>query len=226
VTAARASQTKDAIKLFEAAHAMNGFHRDVLYNLSRLYLLDSAYGKGLPFARQLIAVDPSNPDNYQLLTIAYASIKKDYDAKTREAEAKAKLYGQRANAPRVAAAVVKANIDSAARINPVIKAYSDSAAKAVDSALKYNDMMTKLPAKVTFTEFTPTDAKTTIGGSVMNQTDAARSFNLKIEFIDKAGNVVATQDVAVGPVQPKAATSFTATGSGAGIVAFRYGPIS
>ena len=33
VTAARADQTKDAIKLFEAARAMNPYHRDVLYNL-------------------------------------------------------------------------------------------------------------------------------------------------------------------------------------------------
>src|SRR5262249_21608350 len=56
VTAARASQTKDAIKLFEAAKALNPSHRDVLYNLSRLYLLDSMYSKSLPTARQLVAV--------------------------------------------------------------------------------------------------------------------------------------------------------------------------
>jgi tetratricopeptide (TPR) repeat protein len=225
VTAARANQTKDAIKLFESAYKLNPYHRDVLYNLSRLYLLDSAYLKGLPFARQLISVDPSNPDNYQLMAIAYASIKKEYDARLKKLDSTAKLYGQRANAPRATAAVVRANIDSAAKLNPVIKAFQDSSAKSVDSAIKYNEIMMKLPARIQFTEFTPTEGKTTLGGSIVNQTDAARSFNLKIEFVDKAGNVVATQDVAVGPVQPQKAASFSATGTGAGIVAFKYAPI-
>ena len=49
-------------------------------------------------------------------------------------------------------------------------------------------MMQKLPARIAFTEFTPTDAKTSLGGSISNQTDAARSFAVKIEFLDKTGN--------------------------------------
>ena len=226
VTAAKASQTKDAIKLFEAARALNPSHRDVLYNLARLYLLDSAYTKSLPHARQLVSVDPSNPDNYQLLAIGYNQMQRDYANKHKAAEDKAKVYGQRANAPRASAAVVKANIDSAAKLNPVIKAYQDSSAKLVDSALKYNDLMQKLPARVAFSEFTPTDAKTTLGGTVTNNTAAARSFTFKIEFIDKSGNVVGSQDVNVGPVQPQKSASFTATATGAGIVAFRYNPIT
>jgi predicted Zn-dependent protease len=226
VTAARASQTKDAIKLFEAARALNPSHRDVLYNLSRLYLLDSAYTKALPNARQLVSVDPSNPDNYSLLAIGYNQMQRDYANKLKEAENKAKVYGQRANAPRASAAAVKANIDSAAKLNPVIKAYQDSSAKLVDSALKYNDVMQKLPAKVVFTEFTPSDAKTTLGGTITNNTDAARSFSFKVEFIDKSGNVIGSQDVSTGPVQPQKSAAFTATATGAGIVAFRYNPIT
>ncbi|HEX8943914.1 MAG TPA: tetratricopeptide repeat protein [Gemmatimonadaceae bacterium] len=225
VTAARADQNKDAIKLFEAARTMNPYHRDVLYNLARLYLLDSTYAKGIPVARQLIEVDPSNPDDYQLLAIAYASLQKSYSAKSKEYEAKARALGQRANASK-SSAVQKAALDSAVKLNPLIKAYQDSTKSAVDSAIKYQTAMTALPAKVVFTEFTPTDAKTTLAGSVANQTDAAKSFTLKIEFIDKAGAVVATQNVAVGPVQPHQSTSFTTSATGAGIVAFRYGPIS
>jgi tetratricopeptide (TPR) repeat protein len=225
VTAARTDQNKDAIKLFEAARTMNPYHRDVLYNLARLYLLDSSYTKGIPVARQLIAVDPSNPDDYQLLAIAYASMQKGYTAKSKEYEAKARALGQRANTSK-SAAVQKAALDSAVKINPLIKAYQDSTKFAVDSALKYQTAMTSLPAKVTFTEFTATDAKTTIGGTVANQTDAAKSFHLKIEFIDKAGTVVTSQDVSVGPVQPHQSAPFTATATGAGIVAFKYGPIS
>jgi len=225
VTAARTDQNKDAIKLFEAARAMNPYHRDVLYNLARLYLLDSTYAKGIPVARQLIEVDPSNPDDYQLLAIAYASLQKGYSAKSKDLEAKARAYGQRANTAK-SAAVVKAAVDSAAKLNPLIKVYQDSTKQAVDSAIKYQTAMTSLPAKIVFTEFTPSDAKTTIGGTVSNQTDAAKSFNLKIEFIDKAGTVVATQTVPVGPVQPHQSATFTTSATGAGIIAFRYAPIT
>ena len=51
VTAAKANQTKDAIKLFEAAKAVNPYHRDVLYNLARLYMLDSRIRAGHPVSR-------------------------------------------------------------------------------------------------------------------------------------------------------------------------------
>jgi len=226
VTAAKANQTKDAIKLFEAARAVNAYHRDVLYNLARLYLLDSAYMKGIPVARQLVAVDPSNPDNYSLIAIAYASMQKKYQATQKMYDSTAKALGKRANAPGVKAAAMKAIIDSAAKMNAFITAYGDSTKSAVDSALKYNDVQMKMPARVSFTEFTPTETKTTIGGSVSNQTDEAKSFTLKIEFVDKSGSVVATQEVPVGPIGPHKSTAFTATGTGAGIVAFRYAPIS
>jgi tetratricopeptide (TPR) repeat protein len=224
VTAARASQTKDALKLFEAARTLNPYHRDVLYNLARLYLLDSAYAKGIATARQLIAVDPSNPDNYQLMVLGYSGIKKDYDIRLKKADSVQKVFGQRANTSKNAA-VVRANVDSAARNNKVLVAYQDSSKVTVDSALKYNDLMLKLPARVAFNEFTPTDAKASIGGTITNQGDAAKTYAIKIEFLDKSGSVVNTQEVSVGPVQPKASGTFSATGTGAGIVAFRYAPI-
>ena len=226
VTAARASQIKDAIKLFESARTLNPSHRDVLYNLSRLYLLDSAYTKAMPYAQQLVTVDPSNPDNYQLVAIGYQSMQKDYANRLKDAENKSKTYGQRANAPRTTAAVQKANIDSAAKMAPVIKAYQDSTAKLVDSAVKYAELMQKLPVRVAFTEFTPSDAKTTLGGTFTNQTDKPCSATLKVEFVDKSGNAVGTQDVSVGPVAPQKSAPFSATATGAGIVAFRYKPIT
>jgi predicted Zn-dependent protease len=225
VTAARAQQNKDAIKLFQAAYNLNSQHRDVLYNLARLYVVDSQPRKALPVIRQLVANDPANPDDYQLMAFAYVSLQKEYAAKEKAYEAKAKELGQRANTSK-SASVQKAAIDSAARVNPLIKAYSDSAKAFVDSALKYNTTMTQLPLRVDFTEFTPTDAKTSIAGKITNQTDAAKTVTLKIQFVDKSGGVVASQDVPVGPIPPHSSAPFSATGTGAGIVAFKYGPIS
>jgi hypothetical protein len=223
VIAAKANQNGDAIQLFEAARKVNPYHRDALYNLARLYLLDSAYSKALPVARQLVALDPANSDNYQLLAIGYNSLYKGYNAKVREYDAKAKALGNVANNPKSKPAAVKAAIDSASKIiAPLQKAYADSAKTFVDSTLKYNGLMTSLPAKVTFAEFTPSEAKATIGGNVTNNTDAAHSYDLKVEFLDKSGAVVATQTVSVGPVQSKRSASFKTEAAGTGIVAFRY----
>ena len=221
VSAAQANQTQDAIKLFESAKVVNPYHRDVLYNLSRLYLLDSAYAKGIPLAKELIAVDPSNPDNYQLLAIAYASLKKTYDAKEKVLDSASKAFGKRANTSK-SPAVVRAAVDSAAKLAGPLKAYADSSRISVDSALKYNDILTKLPARVSFTEFTPGDAKATVGGNVLNQGEAEKTFTLHIQFLDKAGNAVTTQDVSVGPVAAHQSGTFKAEGTGAGIVAFKY----
>jgi tetratricopeptide (TPR) repeat protein len=225
VTAAKTNQAKDAIKLFEAARKVNPYHRDVLYNLARLYLLDSAYSQAIPVSRELISVDPSNPDNYQLLAIGYAAIQKGYGTKQKELDAKAKALGQRANTAKSQAAK-NAAIDSAARLDKQIKAYADTSKVYVDSALKYQTAMTTLPAKVVFNEFSPTDAKTTIGGSVQNLGDAAKAFTLKIDFLDKSGNTVTSQTVQVGPVDPKGSKTFKTEATGAGIVAFKYAPIT
>lgn len=228
VTAAKTGQNKDAIKLFEAARATNPYHRDVLYNLARLYLLDSAFDKGIPVARQLITVDPSNPDNYQLLAIAYASIQKGYTTKQKSYDEIVKALGRRANSGAAKGAALKAVIDSVPKVTKIVNAYADSAKINVDSALKYNTMMTSLPARVAFTEFTPAadGSKVTLGGTISNQTDAARPFTLKIDFVDKAGNVVSSQTVEVPSIDPKRSKPFKAEGTGAGIVAFRYAPIS
>jgi hypothetical protein len=48
---------------------------------------------------------------------------------------------------------------------------------------------------------------------------------MKIEFLDKSGNAVATQSVSVGPIAPGQSAPFHAEATGAGIVAFRYAPL-
>jgi len=134
--------------------------------------------------------------------------------------------GKRANDPKTSARAKAAIIDSVPKVQKLINAYADSIKPNVDSAIKYNNLMLNLPARVSFTEFTPGDGKVTLGGSVQNQTEAARPFTLKIEFLDKAGQVVNTQTVEVPAVGPKQAKAFKTEGVGAGIVAFRYAPIT
>ncbi|HEY4305921.1 MAG TPA: hypothetical protein VGM82_15730 [Gemmatimonadaceae bacterium] len=226
VSAAKANQNKDAIKLFEAARTANPYHRDALYNLARLYMLDSSYAQGIPVARQLVAVDPSNPDNYQLIAIAYAAQQKVLAMKQKAADSTARALGARANSAKATAAQKKAAIDSVPRVQKLIAVYNDSSKVMLDSALKYNSLITSIPAKVLFNEFSPSEGKVTLGGQVTNQTDAARSFTLKIDFLDKGGSVVSSQSVDVPAVDAHRAKPFKVEGTGAGIVAFRYAPIT
>jgi hypothetical protein len=170
-----------------------------------------------------MTVDPANSDNMQLYLIGWAAFQKEYLAKQKTWENKSKELGQKANATKVASAQ-KAYIDSAARITPVLKAYGDSAARAVDSALKYQGLMQSIPVRITFNEFTATDTKTTVGGSINNNTDAAKSYTFKVEFIDKNGAVIATQDVAIDQVGAHASKAFSATAAVPGVIAFRYSP--
>jgi hypothetical protein len=80
-----------------------------------------------------------------------------------------------------------------------------------------------------------------VGGTIGNNTTTARAFSFKIDFLDKAGNVVTTAAVTTKTIAPKVCqppdangevkcgkvttADFTATGTGAGIVAYRYGEI-
>src|SRR6202000_2317892 len=106
--------------------------------------LHSLYAQSFPVVLQLIAVDPSNPSNYQLMAYAYAGLRKHYDTIEKEYEARAQELGKGANTSK-SPAVVKAAVDSAARMSVFIKAYEDSTKTNLDSTLKYNALYTDFP---------------------------------------------------------------------------------
>lgn len=197
VSAARADQVADATTLFEAAYAKNPYHRDVLYNLGRLYVLDSNYTKAVPIIQRLVNVDPANPDNYRLLTIAFSGLSKYYSTQSK-----------------------------ATKVSATARAYNDSVRTTVDSALYYNQIADSLPARVAFTQFSPGEDKTTVGGTVTNATSSPQTYTLSVEFLDKTGTVVTKADTSIGPVPANGNANFEITGVGAGIVAFRYAPIA
>jgi tetratricopeptide (TPR) repeat protein len=210
VTAANANQTADATKLFEAAYKENPYHRDVLANLAIMYIQAEQHGKALEYVKRLVEVDPSNGENYRLFTHVYAGTQKRLMAANRE-------YGRKANAT-TNARLKKAYIDSATITNDSIKVVTDL-------ALKYNMMADSLPVKVTFSEFSTTDDQASIGGSIMNNSDASKSYTMKVEFLDKAGKVIAAQEANVGPVAGKSSGRFSVKAAGKGIAAFRYAPL-
>ena len=145
-----------------------------------------------------------------MFTIAYANEQKGFNEKIKSYNALAK----KAKLPKS----IKAYEDSA-------RFYFDSAKGVADSALKYNNIAEAFPVKLTFNEFSSQEDKSTLGGSIMNNTGQSQTYTVKVDFLDVTGKVVTSQTATVGPVAAGSSGRFTVTGTGAGIAAFRYAPL-
>ena len=211
VTAARAKLIGDATKLFEAAYQQNPYHRDILYNLAIMYLNSDQQEKAIPVINKLIAIDPSNGENYRLYTFAYADLQKKWAAINKRVVAQA-------NSTKNSIKLRKIYADSA-------KLSGDSVRAVTDLALKNNLLAENFPVKVTFSEFSTTDSSATLGGTVQNNTDQQQTYALKVDFLDKSGNVINSQTATVGPVAPQQSGTFRVSGKGSGVAAFRYAPL-
>ena len=74
VNAARSNKNADAVKLFEGTLAQNPWNRDALFNLAVTYLALEQNDKVSPVVTRLVAVDPANPENYNLGARAYLNL--------------------------------------------------------------------------------------------------------------------------------------------------------
>lgn len=182
VAATRGGHPLDAIKLLEAARLVNPYSRDALYNLALTYFGTDQPQKMFPIVKEIIAMDPSNPEDQLLSAFAYQSLYKT----TKDPKLK-RIY--------------------------------------TDSLVKYNSLAENGLVKVSVTDFIRGDKETTIGGTIENLGKTAKSYTLSLEFIDKTGAVVASQDVPVGPVAAKAMQKFKVTVPKGGVYGFRYKPL-
>ena len=80
-----AGNYKLAIDLMEQGQKKNPYLRPGLFNLANAYWKAGEFDKMLPVSRQLIGMDPDNPDNYQLAAIAFQGLgKAAADAKAKK----------------------------------------------------------------------------------------------------------------------------------------------
>ena len=70
--ATRLSRTPDALALFEAASKINPWARDYKYNYAAMLYDSKRADEMLPVLKDLVALDPSNPENYALFAFAFA----------------------------------------------------------------------------------------------------------------------------------------------------------
>lgn len=66
-----ANQFGPAVKLMDAAQTKNAWLRPGLYNATNVYWKANDFDRMLATAKKLVQIDPNNPDEHQLLALAY-----------------------------------------------------------------------------------------------------------------------------------------------------------
>ena len=95
-----------------------------------------------------------------------------------------------------------------------------------DSIVKYSTLADNMTTDVTIEEFTARPTKATIDGQIANMdAKATKNYEIKFEFLDKDGKVVATKSATVGEVGPTSAKAFKVEVEAPGITWFRYAPV-
>jgi len=95
-----------------------------------------------------------------------------------------------------------------------------------DSLIYFNNQSENAPVKVSVREFTRRPDGTVFVGSIQNLGKAAKTYSLTVEFLDKAGNVVATETTSVGPVAANASQDFRITSTRGSVYGYRYKPVT
>jgi hypothetical protein len=104
---------------------------------------------------------------------------------------------------------------------------SDAAKKksANDSVLFYLDKQAKTNPRVDITLAQKSANSYSVQGTVNNEGSATASWTMKLELLDVTGAVVASKDVAIGPVDAGGNTTFSVKLDAPKAVAFRYAPL-
>lgn len=175
VLATASNRTADAVLFFGAASRKNPYSRDYLYNYAAM--LYEAHQPQLipPVVKQLVALDPSNPDNLMLYAYAY------------------KGFSDSAAVP-----LHRVQQDSAARYKKALpadkRAIRDSIAHyrgiqkvLVDTLNAWAKLADDMPHKLLFTSVDRLKDRTNVEGEIENRGKTPRVFTVELEFLGKDG---------------------------------------
>jgi len=232
VCMSRADLELEATLLFRGAFDKNPYHRDVLSNLAIVLLRQDHHDQALPLALRLVSVEPNNPDNIQLLVLAYAGIaQRSRSARVGPKTASpppATKGATKAPATKVPAAPAAPAAPAPPAAPKMSAATSDSLfniEKAyTDSAVSSNARRDSLQVRVSLSDFTTGKEKTVLQGSVrLSSTVTATEgeYTLKVDFLDVNGGVVVAQEAKVAVTNQRAGR-FKFEAVGPTILAFRY----
>jgi hypothetical protein len=174
------SRNEDAMKLYAGALEKNPNTRDALYFLSFMYYEAKRTAAMDSLTQRLVAIDPSNPDNYLMRAYAF------------------KLRADEEKDPARKAALIKQMNENSALEN-------------------------SMPHKLNVARFERRGERgAVLVGTIENRGKAAKSYTVKMEFLDMQGNVVETMTAEVASVAPGATGNFQMNPTKPGIAAYRY----
>jgi tetratricopeptide (TPR) repeat protein len=211
VAAARANKPADAAKLFEASLAQNPYSRDALFNLGLTYLSMDQNEKVVPVVTRLVALDPANPENYNLAARSFlAQAKAAKDAK--------KL-------PQVAA-FNDSTMQWYGRGNKLPVEVSFTQLNPTDKEMVIGGTVTDRRDKIDVAAETAAPVKGAKKGAApkaaAKPTFPPTPVTLKFEALDTKGNVVGSQSVTTEALSPGAKASFNLTIPAVNAAGFRY----
>lgn len=200
VLASRLNKADDALALFEGAVSRNPFARDALRNVAATYYGRDQFQKMFEPTRKLLAIDPNNYDAWMFN--AYA----------------AQGLMRAVKVPPAKKVMTPADQKAAAEARAQQKAWGDT-------LVKYQTIADGLPVKVDIVEFSRRAEGSTVSITVEEKGANGGTHEVVMEFVDAAGNVVATDTQSTGPLKKDEVKSLTFKGAGEKITAFRYKPV-
>jgi tetratricopeptide (TPR) repeat protein len=208
VNAARAEKAEDAAKLFAATLEQNPYNRDALFNLAVTYLTLEQNDKVTPIVTRLVAIDPGNPENYNLAARAYLAQGKAAQAKKNTA---------------VAAAYNDSTLAWYTRGNKLPVEVSLSEFTPTEKDLTLVGTVLDRRDKIDAASTTPAaKGKTAKGAKSAAPKFDPKPVTLTFEAIDKTGAVLGTQSVTTEALSPGKTANFRVVIPAANAVAYRY----
>jgi tetratricopeptide (TPR) repeat protein len=211
VNAARANRTADAAKLLEGTLAQNAYSRDGLFNLAVEYLALDQNEKVTPIVARLVAIDPGNPENFNLAARAYQA--RGRAAQSAKKTAEAKTWNDSTLAWYTKGAKLPVEV--------VFTEFSPSEKQLVVSGTVL-DRRDKIDAGLAEAAPTPARGAKGKGAKAAVPSFAPTPVTLRIEALDKAGTVLGTESITTEPLLPGKSATFHATIPSANAVAYRY----
>jgi predicted Zn-dependent protease len=208
VNAARSNKSADAAKLFEGTLAQNPYNRDALFNLAVTYLSLEQNEKVSPIATRLVAVDPGNPESYNLGARAYLSLAKA--AQTAKKTALSAAYNDSTLAWYTKGNKLPVEV-TFTEVSP-----SESRIILGGTVLDRRDKMDG-DAPVARPVKGKAPAKPAAPKNV-----SPKAVTLKFEALDKTGAAIGSETVTTEPLTPGKSAKFTAKITAPNAVAYRY----
>jgi tetratricopeptide (TPR) repeat protein len=207
VNAARSNKQADAAKLFEATLVQNPWSRDALFNLAVTYLALEQNDKVSPIVTRLVAVDPGNPENYNLGARAYLSLAKS---------------AQTAKKTAVAAAYNDSTLAWYTKGNKLPVEVTFTEVSPSESQLVIGGNVLDRRDKVDADAASARPAKGKAPAQAAAKSTSPKPVTLKFEALDKSGTAIGSQSVTTEPLTPGKSAKFTVKLAATNALAYRY----